>query len=178
MEMPENEDPEYDMRSASRFVPISTRIDNGLSANDAFPAIQDAFYDLLQSVWRKWKKCKVDVVQLFQAALDEPTSLNFLIKQVRNDVYALQLRTVAKDLESSDMEGLIAAFLDSVWVSAQAQLRLDCREGFQSAEFMDQVQGMLGRIRRCLSKNVSRLPPRIKREPRPDIGTRLSESLL
>jgi hypothetical protein len=176
--MPENETLLYDARSASRWRPISEKLDNGLSTNDAFPTIQDNFYGQLLSVWSRWRHRDVDAADLFKAALEDPNRLRDLIRQTNFDPNAQMLRDVARSLENPEMERLIRAFLDAAWESAQAQLRLDCREDSPSPEFMDQIQGMLDRIRRCLLKNLSRFPSRIRREPPPDMGTRLGEKLL
>jgi hypothetical protein len=176
--MPENETLLYDARSASRWRPIGESMDNGLPTNDAFPAIQDAFYGLFQSVWGQWRDRGVDAADLFRAALDDPNALRELIRQTNFDPNAQLLRDVALCLEDPDMEGLVGAFLDAAWDSAQAQLQLDCREDTPSPEFTNQIQGMLDRIRRCLLNNLSRFPSRIRREPPPDMGTRLGENLL
>lgn len=176
--MPENETLVHDGRTASRWRPIGRRLDEGLPPNDAFPAIQDQFYALFQNVWRQWRASGVDAADLFRAALNDPNALRELIARTHHDRNAQLLRDVAASLQDPDLEGLIGAFLDAAWDSAHTQLQLDCREDTLSPEFTTQVRAMLDRIRQSLLTNPSRFPNRPRREPPPDIGTRLGEDLL
>ncbi len=176
--MPENEALLHDGRTASRWRPIGHRLDDGVAPSDAFPAIQEQFYAIFQNVWRQWRSRGVDAADLFQAALADEAALRELIRQTNHDRNAQLLRDVARSLDDPDLEGLIGAFLEAAWDSAHTQLQLDCREDALSPEFMSQVQGMLDRIRQSLLNNLSRFPNRPRREPPPDIGTRLGEDLL
>ncbi len=162
--MPENETLIHDGRTVSRWRPLRERLDGGLEPTEAFPAIQNEFYAWLQTrlsdlklqpqnVWRQWKGRGVDPADLFAAALNAPNLLGELIRQARFDRNARLLRDVAAGLQDADMEGLIGAFLDAAWDSAHGQLQLDCREDTLSPEFMNRIQGMLGRIRQSLLNN-------------------------
>ena len=93
--MPENETLLYDARSASRWRRISESMDNGLPTNDAFPAIQDAFYGIFQNVWRQWQVRGVDAADLFQAALNDPNKLHELIRQTNYNQDAQLLDSVS-----------------------------------------------------------------------------------
>ena len=120
----------------------------------------------------------IDALELFSAALNDPSRLRELIRQANFDRNAQLLRDVAAGLQNADMEGLIGAFIDAAWDSAHSQLHLDCREDTPSPEFMSHIQGMLDRIRQRLLNNLSRFPARIRKEPPPDMDTRLGENLL
>lgn len=176
--MPENETLVHDGRTASRWRPLGERMDGGLAPTEAFPAIQDQFYAQLQNVWRQWRARGVDAAELFAAALNDPNRLRELIRQTCYDRNAQLIRDVAAGLQDADMESLVGAFLDAAWDSVQTQLQLDCREDTLSPEFMSQIQGMLDRIKQSLLNNLSRFPSRTRREPPPDLDTRLGENLL
>ncbi len=176
--MPENETLVHDARTASRWRPLGQRIDGGLDPTDAFPAIQNEFYALFQNVWRQWKDHGVDPADLFDAVLNDPAKLRELIKQSHFDRNAQLLRDVAAEVQYADMDDLVRAFLEAAWDSARGQLQLDVYEGALSQEFTDQIQSMLDRIGMGLRNNLSRFPSRTRREPPPDLDTRLGENLL
>lgn len=176
--MPENETLLPDSRNASRWRPVGERMDEGQSPIEAFPVIHDQFYALLQSVWRQWKARGVDPADLLAAALNDSKAFGELLKQTAFDRNAQLLRDVAAGLRDSDMEGLVRSFIDAAWDSVQDQLQLDRREDSPSAEFASQVQDMLDGICRRLQGNLSRFPSRTRKEPPPDLDSRLGESLL
>ncbi len=176
--MPENETLLPDTRNASRWRPVGERMDEGQSPTDAFPVIQDQFYALLQNVWRQWRGRGVDPAQLFAAALHDPKAFQELLRQTGFDRNAQLLRDVATGLKDADMESLVRSFIDAAWESVQDQLQLDRREETLSPEFLSRIQGMLDCICRRLLANLSRFPSRPRKEPPPDLDTRLGESLL
>ena len=177
--MPENETLVGDTGGASRWRPVSERMDGGQAPADLFPEIQNQFYTSLQKVWRQWREGGIDPAQLFDAALNDPQALRDLIKKLSFDRNAQLVRDVAAGSQDADMEQLIGDFLNAAWGDVETQLGLDRRYEAQSLEFIGQVQRMLSRITRCLINNPSRIPNRPSRnEPPPDLDTQLGESLL
>ena len=177
--MPENETLFRGAGGANRWRAASERMDGGQSPIEAFPEIQDQFYSCFRRVWRQWKDCGVAPCQLFDAALNDPAALEDLIRRTRHDGNARLLRDVANGLEAPDLEGLLRAFLDAAWEAPRDELRLDCREDALHTDFVNQVEVMLERMLRGLLHNPSKFPSRPSRkEPPPDLDTRLGESLL
>jgi len=110
--MPGNESLIYDAKTASRWQPLSERMDGGQMPDDMFGDIQDSFYLLCGKVWRRWKRFGVDPSQLFDAALNDPkNALPDLIKRVSYDGSAQLLRDVAAELPEADMEELYEALV-------------------------------------------------------------------
>jgi hypothetical protein len=177
-EMPENETLLTDSRIASRWRPIAEHMDEGQSPTDAFPVIQDQFYTQLQRVWRQWQARGVDPAKLFDVALNDHKAFQELLKQTGSDQYARLLQDVAAVLQDADLNTLVRSFVDAAWDSVRDQLQLDRREDSLPHEFICQIQSMLGCICRRLLGNLSRFPSRSRKEPPPDLDTRLGESLL
>jgi len=178
--MPENESLIYDAKTASRWQPLSDRMDGGQMPNDMFGDIQDSFYLLCGKVWRRWKRFGVDPSQLFDAALNDPkNALPDLIKRVSYDGSAQLLRDVAAELPEADMEELMRRFFNAAWEDAEGQLQLNRRDEARSPEFIEQVNEMLNRIVTSLLNNPSRFPNRPSRnEPPPDLDLMLGQNLL
>jgi hypothetical protein len=176
--MPENETLLPDARNASRWRLVGERIDEGQSLIDAFPVFQDQFCRLLQNVWRQWKALEVDPAKLFDAALNDRKAFRELLRQTGRDRNARLIGDVATGLLDADMATLVRSFIDAAWESVQDQLQLDRCKDTLSHEFMCQIEGMLGCICDRLLGNLSRFPSRPRKEPPPDPGTRLGESLL
>lgn len=176
--MPENETLMPDNRSASRWKPISDRIDNSHSPVDELPNIQSQFYAQLRGIWKKWKSRGVDPARLFEAVLTDQRAFHDLLRQTNNDPDARLLREVAVSLESADMETLICDFLAAAWESVEAQLHLGRHGESSSPEFQGEVQHMLDGLHRHLIVDQSRIPPCRSKVPSPDLDARLGESLI
>lgn len=176
--MPENETLLADARSASRWRPVAKRMDEGQSPTEAFPEIRDHFYVLLRKVWRQWNDREVDPAKLFDAAVNDPKAFQELLKQTSSDRNVRLLRDVAVDLQDGNLDSLVRSFINAAWESVRDQLQLDRREDTLSYEFQCQIQDMVDGICRRLRGNLSRFPLRPRREPPPDLDSRLGESLL
>ncbi len=177
--MPENETLLHDPRSASRWSPISARMDSGRSPTDLFPAIEHNFYASLQKAWKQWRKRGIDPGRLFNAAVNDPKTLQSLIKQSSHDRNAQLLRDVAAELREPDMKGLIRGFLNAAWEEVESRLQINRRDNARPLEFISEVHRMLKHITRSLLKDQSRFPKRPPgNEPPPDLDTQLGESLL
>ena len=177
--MAENETLIFDAKTASRWQPLSERMDGGQMPNDMFGDIQDSFYRLCGKVWKQWKGFGVDPSQLFDVALNDPNALSHLIKRVSNDRSAQLLRDVAADLPGANMEELMHGFFNAAWEEAEGQLQLNRRDEARSPEFIEQVNQMLNRIVTSLLNNPSRFPNRPSRnEPPPDLDFMVRQNLL
>lgn len=177
--MPENETLMGDRRSASRWRLVRERLDQGATPLELFPEIEKLFYRSLQKVWECWRTRDVDPARLFNAALDDPSALRVLIKQLSFDPNARLLRDVSIASQCAGIEQLICKYLSAAWGGVETQIGLHCHGESQSVEFTQKVQRMLNRIAQRLIENPSRIPNRPQRDERPpDLDTQLSESLL
>ncbi|MBS0262438.1 MAG: hypothetical protein JSS02_10850 [Planctomycetes bacterium] len=177
--MPENESLFIDSKRASRWRPIADRLDLGEKAIEQFPEIERQFYTALKNTWDGWQRRGIDPRQLFHSALHEPSNFSELRKRATNDEFVLLLRdVVAVNLQTGDMNQLVADFLDAAWSEVSRQLQLN-RRGECSPELNALVQFMLRRIGRSLGDDLARFPRRPNRRNAPvDLDSQLGESLL
>lgn len=177
--MPETELLTSDSKTASSWDPICRRLNVGQSAHQQFEEIQRAFYQVLQRVWKQWKRSGVDAGQLIAAALDDPLALKELVSKSKNHPYARLLQEITLADPDLGREVLLREFLDASWNVARSKMQLDSRDEMNCGEFSNQIEKMLGRMLRALLKNPSKSPncPPGKSPP-PDLDSRLDESLL
>jgi hypothetical protein len=177
--MPENETLEADSKTALRFRRCRDRLDAGQTSLAELPEIEHQLYKTLAEQWKQWKRCGVEPLSMFQAALGDRQELGRLFERIHRNDFAKFLVDASFLTSHVGLEPLIRDWLHAVWGWVRDIVQLDRHPASQSTEFKDRVEEVLERIAQGLAKNPNKVPRRRRRdEPPPDLNDLLNEPLL